>query len=416
MPTIKPCVRATACDYQAGDDEVYTALKRAAQPLKSAWAQLKQAKRIGIKFNQAYPPSRRLTYQGQFQELVSEKVARAVLRLLREETSAELFCIEISVFKHERIPEPGATIPFVDLLSEFDVPFLDGNLPPHTIRQVPGGGQMFRQYTVPQDVVEADAFIDVQKMKNHLFTGVTLGLKNLFGLLPQEPHGRSRGYFHHVVRMPYVLADLGRLFNPALTIIDGLIGQAGREWGGEGRTPNTLVVGDQVVATDACSTHLMGHNPLDDWLTPPYHRDRNALRIAAEGGFGSAKLDEIDFESEVQSPAAEFHNDVIDPRPRIINWHRTTAEQALYYRDHQRQFIEKYAGEYILLQNRQVVWHGSTSDFHGSRRTLAGDNPDDALWFKYVDPEDAEGEHFEVYEHTLALVEANKSKGEDDET
>ena len=31
--------------------------------------------------------------------------------------------------------------------------------------------------------------------------------------------------------MPYMLADLGRIFNPTLCIIDGLIGQAGREWG-----------------------------------------------------------------------------------------------------------------------------------------------------------------------------------------
>jgi uncharacterized protein (DUF362 family) len=73
-------------------------------------------------------------------------------------------------------------------------------------------------------------------MKNHAFMGVTLTLKNLFGLCRESRNGRSRQYFHHLVRMPYMLADIGRLFNPTLNIIDALIGQAGQEWGsGEGQ-------------------------------------------------------------------------------------------------------------------------------------------------------------------------------------
>ena len=41
-----------------------------------------------------------------------------------------------------------------------------------------------------------------------------------------------------------------------------------------------------------------------------------------------------------------------------------------------------------------------------SRRVLSGDKPDQALWFKYVDPDEQEGEHFEVYEHALEQVRA----------
>jgi len=74
-------------------------------------------------------------------------------------------------------------------------------------------------------VIDADAFVSVQKLKNHAFMGVTLCLKNLFGLMPTEPHGRTRAYYHHLVRMPYMLADIGRIFDPTLNIIDGLISQ-----------------------------------------------------------------------------------------------------------------------------------------------------------------------------------------------
>jgi len=37
---------------------------------------------------------------------------------------------------------------------------------------------------------------------------------------------------------------------------------------------------------------------------------------------------------------------------------------------------------------------------------LAGANPQSAMWLKYVDPEEAEGEHFAVYEKELARLEA----------
>ena len=402
----KPKVNAVYCDHMSSEEEIYAALRRAALPLTKSWDRLRSAKRIGIKFNQAFDPDKIVYFHDQYQELVSMNVARATLRLLREETSAELFCAEISVFKRDRDPEPGPTFPLLVLLKEFDVQFVDGNLPPHKIVETPGGGQLFKEYLVPADVVEADAFVNVQKMKNHLFSGVTLCMKNLFGLLPQEPLGRSRAYFHHLVRIPYMLADLGRIFDPTLNIIDGLVGQAGREWGGEGRVGNVLMAGDQVVATDACGATLMGHDPKGDWLSDCYHRDRNPLRVASEAGFGTVDLDQIDFQSEVEAPVAEFHTDMIDPMERIISWHRTTSEQALYYRDHRKKFLDQYAGEYILLQQGVVQWHDKDSVFHGSRRDLAGDDPDQALWFKYVDPDEAEGEHYEIYERDLEKVKA----------
>ena len=84
------------------------------------------------------------------------------------------------------------------------------------------------------------------------------------------------------------------------------------------------------------------------------------------------------------------------------SWRRTTCEQGLYYRDNMEHFVERYAGQYVLLQEGQVRWHDRVSDLKGSRRKLSGDRPEQAMWLKYVDPEEAEGEHFEVYEHGLA--------------
>ena len=404
-------VRAAHCDYRAEEDQIYEALKRATDPLTETWDRLAKAKRIGIKFNHDQLIKQWIRYEGQLQQLVSEKLARAFLRLMRERTDAELVSPDVSFYKMYDGTDPEETGTLIPIFREFGVEFIDGTLPPYKTYPVPGGGQMFSQYLLPQRAMEVDEFISVGKMKNHGFMGITLSLKNLFGLMPGEPEGNTRTYYHHLVRMPYMLADMGRLFNPALCIVDGLIGQAGMEWGngdekGPGRVANTLIAGNHTIATDACTAHLMGHDPQSDWLTPPFHRDRNSLLVAAEAGFGTVDLNEIDFESEVTTPLNEFFSHITDSQELVLSWRRTTCEQALYYRDNRQKLLDEYAGEYILLQEGEVRWHDKVSDLQESRRVLAGDKPEQAMWLKYVDPEEAEGEHFEVYEKALAKIEA----------
>jgi uncharacterized protein (DUF362 family) len=399
-------VRAVYCEHLADDEEVYNALKRATTPLTRSWEKLRAARRIAIKFNQDFPQQVPV-FEGQFRELVSEKVARATLRLLRENTQAELFCADTSFYEIYNNAAQGTSTNLKKVLSEFGIEYVDANLEPVVACQVPGNGLMFHQYLLPKAVVEADALVSVQKMKNHSFMGITLCLKNLFGLMPTDPHGRPRHYFHHLVRMPYMLVDIGRIFNPILNIIDALTAQAGQEWGYGAQQPmvtNALIAGDHPIAVDACGAHLMGHDPRSDWLTPPFHRDRNALLVADEIGWGTTHLEEIDFQSEVNAPLGSFFSHITDTTQRVINWRRTTAEQALIYRDRMTEFTGRYAGEYILLQQGEVRWHDPNGRLNYSRRLIAGPNPDEALWLKFVDPEDLEGENFEIYEKTLEQI------------
>ena len=399
-------VRAVHCDHRASDEEVYQALKRATDPLERSWAKLEAAQRITVKFNQAWPPERLVYLDGNLQELVDFKVARATLRLLRERTSADIACVEISTDAAHSGRPVEENITLMPLLKEYGVQFVDGNKPPHKVFPVPGGGRMFRQYLLSECVVETDAFVSVQPMKNHAFMGVTLSLKNLFGLPPMEPYGRSRSYFHHIIRLSHVLVDLGMLARPTLNIIDGLVGQSGREWGGQGRICDTLVAGDHTIATDACAAYLMGFHPLIDWPNQPFVRDRSSLRIAHDCGFGTADLTKIDFETEVEAPVAAFRTVETDPFETVLAWRRSTCEQALYYRDNQKRLTDEYAGEYILLQDNEVKWHNKSSELRMSRRELAGLAKQSAMFLKLADPEEAEGERFEVYEQELARLKA----------
>lgn len=399
-------VRAVSCDYEASEEEIYAALKRVTDPLTDSWERLRRARKVGIKFNQDKAPENRVYHRGHLQQLVGTNVARALLRLLRERTDAELYCLDVSFYSMYGMSTLDQTTTYAELLRDYEVPYLDGIQQPYVSMDVPGGGLMFDRYLMPGALPEMDEFVSVSLLKNHLFMGVTLTLKNLFGLVPGLPPAPHRTYYHHLVRMPYMLADLGKMIDPVLCVLDGLVGQAGKEWGyngthGPAQICNTLVAGNQTIATDACGAHLMGHDPQADWLTPPFHRDRNALLCAAEGGFGTVDLQQIDFASEVQAPVGSFYAEQTDSTEINVSWRRTTAEQALYYRDNRAKFVDQYAGQYILLQDGDVRWHGPTSILTTSRRVLSGDKPDQGMWFKYVDPDERDGEHYEVYERVL---------------
>ena len=288
-------------------------------------------------------------------------------------------------------------------MEEFGVEYVEAGDPPFERYKVPGGGIMFSEYQLSAALGEADAFVSLAKMKNHGFMGITLCLKNLFGLPPIPPHGRLRTYFHHVIRLSYVLPDLGLIAQPCLNIIDGLTGQARMEWGGEGRIGDCLVAGDHVIATDACGSYLMGTDPRLDWPTPPFRRDRSPVAVAAEHGFGTVDLDEIDFAMEgLTPPVAEFDSAEADPPEQIARLRQTASEQALFYRDHSERIWDAHAGQYVFLQDGEVIWSGLKPEEAGAVQNVAAGKKDQAVWLKLADPAEREGERMEVYEKILA--------------
>jgi uncharacterized protein (DUF362 family) len=392
--------RAVHCDHRADEQEIYRALVRVTEPLERSWQRLEKARRIVIKFNMMKLPERLYHFEGRRRELVDDAVCRAVLRLLRERTTAEIVATDTNAYTPEHLM--GDDFNYAGLLAEFGVPMVDSNAPPFREYDVPGGGSMFDRYTLSA-CFEGAEVVSVAKMKNHKFMGVTLTTKNLFGLPPiTRPSGRTRAYFHHLVRLPYVLTDLAMITDPCLNIIEALTGQWGAEWNGEGRICDALVAGEHPIATDACGTYLMGHDPASDYPTPPFRRDRNHLLIAAQRGYGAVDLDRIDFETEVKAPLAEFDSMEMDPPEVVASWLKTTAEQGLLYREERDRYVDRHQGEFVFLQAGKVVWHGEDPASLGSRRELAGRFKDQALWLKLVDPEEREGEQFGVYEHTLA--------------
>ena len=365
-------VRAIPCSHQASGEEIYERLKSITAPLDRSWARIEKARKVGIKFNMQMRTEAVRRIGGRRQELVDEDVVRASLRLLQERTDAELFVIDTSMVPAGQ--RPGHDFNMAPIFEEFGIPYVEAGDPPFERYKVPGGGTMFSEYQLSAALGEADAFVSIAKMKNHGFMGITLCLKNLFGLPPIPPHGRVRTYFHHVIRLSYVLPDLGLITQPCLNIIDGLTGQARREWGGEGRICDVLIAGDHVIATDACGMHLMGTDPHLDWPHPPFRRDRSPIAVAAEHGFGTANLEEIDFDmGGLQPPLAEFDSEELVPGERVKSLRRTACEQALFYREHRQRLCDQYAGSYIFLQDGNVVWSGTEPVKAGAVQDVSGE-------------------------------------------
>ena len=178
-------VRAAHCDYRATEEEIYQTLRRITDPLTRAWKPIETAKKVIIKFNMMKPHERIIYFEGRRRELVDDAVCRASLRLIKEHTTAQLIATDTNPYTHGHRMPPGFN--YEHHLKEFGVEFVDSNLPPFKVYDVPGGGSMFDRYTLSACFDDADAVVSVAKMKNHAFMGITLCTKNLFGLPPMLP-------------------------------------------------------------------------------------------------------------------------------------------------------------------------------------------------------------------------------------
>ncbi len=119
-------------------------------------------------------------------------------------------------------------------------------------------GEALKSIIVPRLVTES-AVISAAKLKTHMDTGVTLGMKNMFGLLPDKFKGK-----YHLKGISKVVVDINTVLRPALTVIDGFVGMEGQ--GPIDGTPvqmNLIIAGTDVVATDATACRVMGINPYE---------------------------------------------------------------------------------------------------------------------------------------------------------
>jgi uncharacterized protein (DUF362 family) len=125
---------------------------------------------------------------------------------------------------------------------------------PWTWRETQVGGRMVRlPYSPFFARREYDRFVTAPLFKSHIFTKVSLGMKNLWGCIPDG----YRMYYHHMLHDGIVA--LYKELKPDFAIFDGIVGLRGRgPMDGEAIALNAVMVSASVPAGEAAALEVMG--------------------------------------------------------------------------------------------------------------------------------------------------------------
>jgi uncharacterized protein (DUF362 family)/Pyruvate/2-oxoacid:ferredoxin oxidoreductase delta subunit len=157
-------------------------------------------------------------------------------------------------FKPERVfSRPG----YADFTEKYGFEFIDIDNAPFREIQVPRGKAIAHSF-VSTDVLQCDKFINMPVMKTHLQTVVSLGLKNMKGIVV----GKQK-HIVHLQGLDEGIVDLNTVVKSHLVIVDGIIGMEGTGGPTNGRAVemDVIVAGDNVVEVDSVATRIMGGDP-----------------------------------------------------------------------------------------------------------------------------------------------------------
>ena len=314
--------------------EVLAGLQRALEPI-GGLKKLVTGKTVAIKLNLTGNPAQGIlglpsgrTYQ------TNPAVARALAILLDRAGARRIRFVEGT---YEDVPfestlkSGGWDLSALTALGarvEFEDTRNRGYAKQYHLVKVPNGGSLFPAYELNHSYVDCDVYISLAKMKNHATAGVTLSMKNNFGITPTALYGQHEpnehttqsrvDIFHNgqdspaaglpqevdphgprvpSYRVPRHIVDAIRIRPIDLAIIDGIESVSGGEgpWNGllTRQTPHLLVAGRNPVCTDAITTVCMGYDPMGASATGPFPGD-NHLAMAAQLGLGTNNPKEIE--------------------------------------------------------------------------------------------------------------------------
>ena len=167
------------------------------------------------------------------------------------------------------------------VLYEDGIPFLDLNYQAGYAVNNAGGASRLRTMMLPAILREVDWIVSVAKLKTHHWAGVTLSMKNLFGMLPGIYYGWPKNILHQA-GIDRCIVDLAATIRPQFAIVDGIIGMEGDgPIMGTPRHAGVLVLGRNLPAVDATCSRIMGVHPYrvsslamaDRWLGPVSQTD-----------------------------------------------------------------------------------------------------------------------------------------------
>lgn len=134
-----------------------------------------------------------------------------------------------------------------------------------------------RVYYIAKPILEADLVINLPKLKTHVLTLMTGGVKNMFGSIP----GFRKGMYHRENPNPRhfarTIVDIFAAVQPELTIMDAIVAMEGDgPASGNPTKLNLVLASNDAVALDTVAAHIIGLEP----------QRVHTIRYAAEAGLG----------------------------------------------------------------------------------------------------------------------------------
>lgn len=150
-------------------------------------------------------------------------------------------------------------------LKEFTGPlsnvFRDLNLDDVARVPLPTRASRLKELYLPKTVLGVDFLVSIAKLKTHHWAGVTLSLKNMFGVVPGGCYGWPKNVLHWA-GIDNSILDINAAARPDFAIIDGIVGMEGNgPIQGAPKPAGVLIFGDDPVAVDATGCRVMGLKP-----------------------------------------------------------------------------------------------------------------------------------------------------------
>src|SRR5712671_5000926 len=110
---------------------------------------------------------------------------------------------------------------------------------------------------LPRTVLASDFIVSMPKVKTHHWTGVTLSMKNMFGIVPGCRYGWPKNVLHWAGIHESIL-DICATVRPNFVIADGIIAMEGDgPLNGSSKWLKTILIADDPAAADAILTRLL---------------------------------------------------------------------------------------------------------------------------------------------------------------
>ena len=150
---------------------------------------------------------------------------------------------------------------FQDDLTKQHIPFIDLNRDELAKIKLCANYTALGHLFLPRTVLSHDFVVSMPKVKTHHWSGVTLSMKNMFGVVPGTKYGWPKNILHWSGIQQSIL-DVCATVPIHFVIADGIVAMEGNgPLAGTSRPLHSIVLSDDPVAADATCARLMGFKP-----------------------------------------------------------------------------------------------------------------------------------------------------------